>query len=266
MSIRHNQYLPGLFNSNSNSFVPSNLSGLQIWFDPKALSNIQLSGSNVSQIIDRSPNAWVAAPAATTQGPVLELNYRNGNPVLNFNVPSIAYNLVYANGTTFVNAGTPYHMFVFVNSGDFSIFQFGRLFNLGTTGFSSSPTGYFLFFSNATGYQGLNVGFAPPSTDWIRGANMPIGADTILEITWNGLGPPYLTGYYTLTYNGTTSDTPASSGMDISQNNVNSFGSASQEANSSFNGAMGDFIMYNRILSTPERTQVINYLRTAWSI
>lgn len=243
-------------------FTPASLSGLDFWFNPKNAASVTTSAGVITKITDQSPNAWAGMPGSGFTGPTYQANYRNGNSVMKF---TGTQNIDFAGQTPFVNSGQGFHLFFFINSGDFSLSAFTRFFNLSENA-GLGAQGYHAFYSNDPSYTGLNFGVTGTFNGCI-GAAAPIATDNILEISWNGVSQVYNSGSYFLAFNGGASSPITANGGQTPQTINNSLGSPDPEGFAALNnGVLGDCIKYNRVLSAPERLQVINYLKTAWNL
>lgn len=246
-----------LIKTSDTAFAPTDLSNLDFWFNPRDSSSVTLSGSNITQIVDKGPNAYTGVPGSGFTGPQIASSYRNGMNAIQM---TNGGNLDFAGTTTMVASGVPYHLFMFINSGNFSSSSFPRVFNLSS---SISTFGYFSFFSNNGSYAGFNVGMTGVM-NFVNGPAAPIGTDCILEIQWDGTS--LLPAAYQMIYNGTTVDTVVNNPGGVPQELNNSIGSPDPEAMASINGVLGDYLKYSRILTSGERADVISYLKTAWNL
>ncbi len=72
------------FAPESLDFIPSDLSGLSLWFDAADSSTVTLSGSNVSNWDDKSGNGNHVTQGTAGNQPTLVNNVQNGLPAIRF--------------------------------------------------------------------------------------------------------------------------------------------------------------------------------------
>lgn len=66
------------------AFTPLNLSNLKFFIDPSNSSKVTLSGSNITQVVDSSTNAFVFAQATGASQPTIVTADLNGNNTMSF--------------------------------------------------------------------------------------------------------------------------------------------------------------------------------------
>ena len=223
-------------NAASATFTPSSLGGLTLWTNPKNLGSLTLDGSNnVDSQLDLSSNARTATQTGANR-PVWGASVINGNPAISY---------------------TP-----------------GQFQNLSS---SISLTNYTMFAV----YQPTDVG----GVQCILGS----GGSTIISTNGGTIAELYASAYrdWTISFsNGVPVIITNTCASDVSTatlavNNVSQTVAITSGSTTSFsldwigkgytapfllNGALGEVIVYNRVLSGPEIAQVYAYLSANWAI
>jgi hypothetical protein len=234
--------------------VPTQIPGLSLWLDPTDLTKISLSNGNVISITDKA-SAQVFSGGVP---PRYTSNIQNGQPVINFTGSN------YLSNTTYVFPNLNYTIFSIQNlqSTVGNVLGYQRVI----TANAGVSTNNFIFM----GAQGINVaGFtAFNSTNWndtnaispnVNNSNVwriaSFTVDSTLATSNNLL--PYIDGISKTVKVGATG---AFTGLLFG--GLISGGSSNQ----SWNGYVGDILIYNQVLTTAQRQQVEGYLAYKWGL
>lgn len=217
----------------SGGFLPSTISGLEIWLDASKASSVTLNGSNVSEWRDRraSSSAKVAQTVAAQQ-PTWSAASRNALGGVNF--PA---------GTNLTTAIAGYS------------FSFAQ------------PTTYFMVFQAPT----TDASWAPFDGDNSRqhvfgnaGTEMRMFAGSAPVIATLALSQWYIA---VLTFNGASSthriSTKTASTTDAGSSSIDALRLGS---GAGLRGDMNEFGMFSKVLSDAESGSIIDYLANKWAI
>jgi hypothetical protein len=233
--------------TNAAVFVPTQISGCQLWLDATDSSKITLSGASVTQWKDK-----VSGITMTTQGTTANATLVkgiNGNQAIYFN--NSASDSVYMSGT-FANllVGTAFYVIQAFSQRTISWRPFATWWN----------TGQF----PAYGYLGLTtVNTVGPYTTFASPNGTPTqvltaGSNYMISYGWSG----------TTTYV-TTNGSALETGSQQSYNsNTSTFwiGADGTGATERITLYYGEMIFYNSVLTTTQRQQVEGYLAWKWGL
>jgi len=233
--------------------VPTQIPGLSLWLDPTDLTKISLSNGNVISITDKA-SAQVFSGGVP---PRYTSNIQNRQPVINFTGSNYLSNTTYVfpnlNYTIFsiqnlqstVGNGAGFQRVITGNIGGSANFIFMGVRGTSVAGFTGS---------NSSGWNDIDV--ITPSVDnlnvW-RIASFTV--DSTIASVNNLL--PYIDGISKTVKVGATA---AFTGLLFG--GLISGGSSNQ----SWNGYVGDILIYNQVLTTAQRQQVEGYLAYKWGL
>ena len=220
--------------------------GCQLWLDATDSSTLTLSGSNVTQWRDKSGNA--ANATASGNGLFYTQSAINSNyaVLLPGNSP-----YVYFTGASI--SGTIYNAVFIVATTISGITQYARLFSFGGSSDYNSIGNMVIDWNSPGGIIIERNQIITPSTNPLV-YSTPFITSTVISGT-SALG--YINGSNTLT--GTTTST----NFTYSQYELGSYTGFSAY---SWFGYVGEVIVYNSLISDPQRQQVEGYLAWKWGL
>jgi hypothetical protein len=244
------------------AFDPRNISSLAGWWDASDASTVTLNGSSVSQLNDKSGLARNASQGTAANQPTTTTI--NGKTAMLFDG---------SNDHLLLGAG----LFSFAHTDSFSIVAVAKRTSdsgigciLGKQESSGNARGYALtVFSTAStpsNVLGLQLRNASAAQAW-RNSAWTFGQDpVIVSSVYSGTGT---VAGMTLKQNGsertysTQSDTLAGNTI---ANAVNACIGSRQTGNLSFNGSIGEIIVYAKALSSGEVSRLERYLAAKWGV
>jgi hypothetical protein len=216
---------------NTPVFVPTQISGCQLWLDAADSSTVSLSGTTVTSWNNKVPSGIATT---TVSSPSLSGNYLNRIQTLRFNGNSITATL-----------STP------VGTGDYAMFAVWLTINGGTEAvLSIGPNGG---PAAGLGYNGAYYNlyeWGQTESQYVAGKNQ-----YVLE------SGTRVSGIKTVFYNG-ISGTPASGTLNLT--NTTLF--VGNGTGFPINGEIGEVILYQATLTTAQRQQVEGYLAWKWGL
>lgn len=232
------------------AFSPNQISGLKLWLDADDASTITLNGSNVSQWNDKSTNAYNFSQATAANQPARTLSGQNGKTVLTFATNDFLQNIT-------INWGASASTLFFVGKED----------KTGGTGFMN----LFTTGTGATGQWGYGVQNDPNEkisifdigqAAFYFAQTMSSGNADILCFTSAGISGTSVTANL---FKNQTAD----ANNPLTATNTTSaagalLGSSAAGVEAYF-GTVCEVIMYDSVLSTTNRNQVEDYLKTKWA-
>jgi len=220
------------------AFIPTLISGCQLWMDAADSSTITRSGANITQWNDKANN--YSGPA--TNNPQYNSNPINGLPTIRFDGSSNRYVLISANNYNY--SFMTYFMVIRWISGTGGFMGTDTPSNYGRALAVSSPNVQLLLYSQ---FYTTSI----PLT-----ANQPC----ILSAYFNG------TTNFTVILNGTATVFAVAQGGGNTNTNGFNIGvfNPLNSGNHSFD--MGEGIVYSSILSDTQRQQVEGYLAWKWGL
>jgi len=227
--------------------IPS--SGLQLWL--KADSGVSTSGSSVTAWLDQSPNAYNFVPDSVTADISLVSSVVNLNnkPAIRFRTVNNNGNIGLYNNTVFTGkSAILVYILESVAGFEYSVIYENSGINLYTSYDNGNRRfgGYFNQFYNATTLSTLNV-------PYIRSCLTDNGVALNFFLNGNADGTPTGNGFYPR-----TQTVIGNGGARLA---VNPSG-----LNQPFQGYLAEIVVYDRVLTTPERQQVENYLNSKYNI
>jgi len=238
-------------------FSPANLSGLSLWL--KADAGVTLSGSNVTAWADQSGNGRHAS--SVDVDPTYNSSDLNGKPTISLSSVAVGENQSLSiDGNPMGASGATAFVVNYVDPAVFSVDDEGGDANGALLGnFGSAENGSHwpyglansVYDSFATDLRKGGLGLPTGITNW--NIYSVYSQDNDWKIFCNG------TEFYfdnaNVYSNAIANDTSLYIGM---QNNSGS--------NQIFKGKVAEVVVYNRVLTTPERQQVEAYLNTKYAI
>lgn len=259
--------LLGIIASASAPPPTSPVAGYKAWYDASDTGTITVSGSAVTQWNDKSANAYNLTQSTAAYRPLSGTRTLNGKNVIDFDGSNDSLQAATASNWTFLS-----------NSGGSSIF-------LVITNDTSASTQYTLstLFDGSSSYVGTvlerrtddNVGI------FVRNANSGNGA---IGSTNQGALADGTSTYYTALLdpnNGTTADRAISrvnGGAEIKNNTFTQSPSASVASiplivgdytaggGLGVDGAIGEILFYDSVLSATDRAKNESYLKNKWGL
>ncbi len=239
---------PRLLRPRATGFNPRSLSGLLAWYDPSDASSVTLNGSNISQLADKSGNGRNATQSTAAVQPARVSAVQNGLSVCRFNGTTrndeLVVSIPMSSAVTLFWLGTP------TTGKDDTYLVSGS----GSGGRPAIISRYTLI----VGGLGLRRDYAyfGGGGDSAVIATSASGFSVVAYTLTDGVS---VIGYLNGTQ--TVSATPANT---ISGLNIIRLGSASAVAFA--NADLGEFLVWNRVLSASERQRVERYLGRKWGI
>ena len=227
----------------SSTFSPRSISGLAAWYDASDSSRVVLNAGNVSQIADKSGNNRNATQATAARQPLYQAALQNGrNGVRNDKAESfLQFDSPLGTAMTLFYAGKP-----------------STQSNSYILGGSTSDTGILSRFNNGgtiRDYEWWNGG----GSDRLIIATSQAGF-SVIGLTHQDAGPIF--SYV----NGAQTNTKATASATITGTSLKILGAANTAGSAPANNEYGEFLVYNRVLTTAERQRVERYLATRWNI
>ena len=234
---------------NMSNNIISNISSLIADFD--ATANVTSSNGNVSSWTDKY--ASIIASAGSTQ-PKLTTNYINTYPAIDFGSASGSI-LVTNNASTTTTELTLFFVMKAYSRGGYNQFCTSR--------FGWGPGAIHLLL-NGTQFQFAIYG-SSTVFDFYTGTNPTLGSPFLLAITINTVAGCTITHRYNGTL-GTIYSTSSSTTNMVANFEIGNWTLKEYGGDRTFNGGIGQFIHYNKILSTTEIQQVEGYLAWKWGL
>ena len=232
------------------SFSPANLSGLSLWL--KADAGVTLSGSNVTAWEDQSENGIYASPVDVN--PTYNSSDLNGKPTISLSSVAVGDNQSFVlDGNPMGASGTTAFAVVYVEDVCDAENDNGPIFgDFGSAGASS----HYPYGQDCSVYDGF------ASQD----RKGPLTAPSTITDIWSLYSVVSTENDWRNYVNGAL----------MHSDNTNVYSNAPYDASLyiGFSGAFGytlkgkiaEAITYNRVLTTPERQQVEEYLNTKYAI
>ncbi len=246
--------------SNTPPFLPSQISGLQLWFDAADSATLTISGSNITRWNDKSSNAYSIAQASATRQPFYLPNAQNGLPA----VQLATARWIFTESSNIPN---------FTTSAATSVFIAARNGTTGTTynainsvrlvaGTISATSRYQIFFDGNTDttLRGVNAAiFSSPTNAQLRNSTNIVPASTSAVVGFTADSTTLL-----LSVNGNTSSTGGVPLTSSSDGTYFQFGDSRGFATISSDVRVYEMVGYSVALTTAQRQQVEGYLAWKW--
>lgn len=248
-------------NSSSRSFTltvtnsPILISGLHSWYDASDASSIVSSSGNVTQWNDKSGNARHAVISGGGSSPKTGVASLNGKNVITFN-GSTEFLVAPASITS--NAFTFFAVYR-RNSGGAT---YGRVLSLFANGGSDyADTNGFEFHAANASFLGVSAPLigAYRNASAVTATSINYGTTYLLSATLNG-------GTVSHNNSGATSSGSTSTTSINAQNLNLGAGGPGGGGDQFLNGYFAEHILYTRVLTTQEISDIRSYLSTKWGV
>ena len=224
--------------TSSSYFLPTAISGCQLWMDAADSTTITRSGANISQWNDKA-NLYTGT---ATNNPQYNSNPINGLPTIRFDGGSSRYVLLTANNFNY--STMTYCLVIRWISGSGGFMGTDTPGNYGRALAISSPNVQLLLYSQF----------------YTTTVPLPAGQPCILFAYFNG------TTDFTVILNGTKTLFSVAQGSGNTNTNGFNIGVFNPGNGGSHSFDMGEGIVYNSILSDAQRQQVEGYLSWKWGL
>lgn len=250
-------HMSGIGCATFGTFLAAAASGLPYtanlvgWWDPSVAASVTLSSGKVSQLNDLSGNAWHMLQATATNQPTYTTGMQNG-----------------LNGLTFSGAQhlTPSSTKAY---GALTLFVVVRFTNNASTGIAFGYSGY------SADFQNRNANGATPNLTWAMQAKPGPSGTAVLKTNNASLDTAWHVAH--VLRDTTTFDPRHDAGSAWVQPTGFSNGTLSAVTNPGklwlgtrndlavpYTGEMGEVLLYNAVLGSTDRTNVLNYLKAKW--
>ena len=233
-----------------NSFLPTQISGCQLWFDAADRTTFTLNGSAVSSWRDKSVNGYSVGQATGGNQPTYATNLLNGLPGIQLSASTYLYQL----GSSMPNFASSSSTTVFMVAKNGS--SLGGGWNIVNTIWFNGPATlryHFSFGQNGTNGVTLyaNSGFIGQTTV------VPLNTNAIIGFTVASSG-------INIDVNGTLTNYTGASAVSANDSTWFIFGDARGTFVSDVN--LYEFIGFSTTLTTAQRQQVEGYLAAKWGL
>jgi len=247
----------------SGPFTPSGLSGLVMWLDAQDTSTITTAaGAELISWADKSTNGLTMGELHPGSNPTLSVTGLNGKQAIDYSGANQLSASSFGSAMEFLAGGsdTGYSYFM-VYKADTVNSTTGIM----SRGRSTNGPYYWIFnpdtilVRNATGGS-VFIG--------IQGTALALTTPLVVGLTYSGSAT---FNSFEITVNGSAStitlaSTSAEAYLNMQADTGNlTFGNQGS-GTQFFNGQIGEFIMYNRRLTSAQQTQVTNYLLAQWGL
>ena len=249
---------PRLLRPRISGFNPKSVPGLFAWWDFADSSSLTLSGSNITQVLDKSGNNRTASQATGNNQPTLATAARNGRNAAQFDGVNDALDA--SIGSSQFTAMTVFAVVIADGAGGGSL---GRIFDRGFQGSN-------LQRNNAN----TALAFTPPWTDATGNATQRSAASSFPLSSWLILGVKYTGGTVTGTdilprinrAASTAGLTGTSAGFSVSQSATLNIGNRSQSDgyDRGWDGKIGELLVYSASLTDAQVVAVETHLAKKW--
>jgi hypothetical protein len=238
------------------SFSPIDVSGCILWLDCADPTSMTLSGSNVSQLNDKSGSGNHAIQATGSNQPILVSDVRSGNSVVRFSglgVSNTTTTTFFSNtAMSFPNA--PYTVFAVAQSSNtVSYTSYSYIFNVGATTtyallVGSRTSTFTTFAGNGSSWNDANaLSGTQPTSNWTTMSVVNRGTNSGLF--------PYINGNLRTLKNGPT---VARTGYTIGE-------APAPFRGQNWNGDIGEILVFNRDIGA-DRQRIEGYLTRKWGL
>lgn len=249
---------PRLLRPRATGFNPKSILGLFGWWDFSDSSTLTLSGSSITQVLDKSGNSRTASQGTANNQPTLATGARNGLSAAQFDGTNDALDA--AIGTSQFTALTVFAVAIADGAGGGSL---GRIFDRGSQGSNLQRNN-----ANAA------LTFTPPWTGATGNVTQRSAANSFPLSSWLLLSVKYTGGTVTESdilprvnrAASTAGLVGTSSGFAVSQSSTLNIGnrSLSDGYDRGWNGKIGELLMYAASLTDSQVTAVEAYLAKKW--
>ena len=232
-----------------NSFLPTQISGCQLWLDAADPSVVIKSGTTVTAWNDKSGNGNNGTASGS---PVLLANSLNGS------YPSIYFNGSSSIAGATVVSGTTLTAFCILQTTDANLNTNGRLLSLSTPGQNDYNTNL-----TASAFIQVNPTYIGTSRGGIGSIvyDVPVGTSALVATIFDGNTSNTFYG------NGSSVVTATAAGWNQSFSiTTYCIGNAINPNGAWYKGRIGEIILYSTALTNPQRQQVEGYLAWKWGL
>ena len=229
-------------------FTPTSIAGLRVWLDASDATTINagspVDGDGIATWTDKSSNAYSFAQASAPSRPLFKTNIQNSKSIARGSASVISA----ATGADLTN----FTVFVVVSVTTFRQFDAILSSNNQPTGQATIELGatsqFDVWDNNVGAVMATGLGTAPTATF------------QILCVTYTQTTPA---GVFYIA--NVSKNTTSQSGMLLSCGNMTLFDDATSSF-TAFRGDIGEVIVYDSVLSSTDRTNAYNYLKTKWGL
>ena len=208
-----------------------------LWYDFSDESTVTVASSQITQVQSKGTRAWTLSKSTTGPGHVTGINSlkcldwgssQHANYLRNTDTTSTAIGEIYVVVDGAFGGIFPDYAGLFTGTGGSAWYFLG---NPSTGNFGESGTGFNRLFVNGDATNRINTAFNSPSID----------SPAIIRVL-----------------NDASSTFNATDGFQIGNDRTN--------ANRGWFGLVGEYMVYSSVLSTDNRTKVMDYLSAKWNI
>lgn len=248
-------------------FSPNQISNLVLWLDASSPTTINagspVDGDQVSSWTDKSTNAVSYTQATSGKQPLYKTNIVNGKSAMLF--ANASGQLLKEAATTLISTGTGFTSFFVAKLTAFSQpYMYGYCFKQATSAVSPS----FGYSSNAA-YKDAFFGCDTGGITWkvFRGTTLsnPTTTWNYVEVNYNGSGATTI-GNFNMNFDTAAATLTSASSNDGATSNVIGSGFQLGTDTYSWNGYIAEWIVYNKLISAGERTNMQAYFLSKYGI
>jgi hypothetical protein len=238
-------------------FLPTQVPGNQLWFDAGDSSSFLLSGTNITQWRDKSPNAYSVFQATAANQPALVNNMQNGLPGVQFTTASFLSNA----GSNMPNFASGGSTSVFIAARNASANTGWNIINTiwFTAGAGAGATLRYHFSFNQATTAGTTLYTNGVITGQVTSNATPVNSNAILGFTASSSSQTIHTNGSVNTYSGVTLPNANDATLFILGENRNSVGVGS-------NIVVFEMLGYNTQVTNIQRQQIEGYLAWKWGM
>jgi hypothetical protein len=241
---------------NGPVFVPTQISGCQVWFDAADANTFSTTGSNITQWRDKSSNAYSIGQSTATKQPFYIANAQNGLP----GVQLTTTRFIYTESSNMPNFTTTAATTVFVAARNGSTGTgYNAINSVWLSGASALTTRYQLFFDRDSGSLSRGPNLYLSGTFRIQNTSNVIAASTAGVVGFTASASSIL-----LSVNGNTSTAAGAAPTSANDATYFQFGDSRGISTLSSDVQIFEMIGYSVQLTTSERQQVEGYLAWKW--
>ena len=234
-----------------NTFLPTQISGCQLWFDAADRTTFTLNGSAVSSWRDKSANGYSVGQATGGNQPTYATNLLNGLPGIQLSASTYLYQV----GSSMPNFASATAVTVFIVAKNGSSYPSG--------GWNIVNTMYFGGVSTQRYHFSFGQDFANGVTLYAN--NSFIGQTTVVPLNTNAIiGFTVASTGTNIDVNGTLTNYTGASLISANNSTWFIFGDARGTYVSDVN--IYEFIGFSSTLTTAQRQQVEGYLAQKWGL
>jgi nuclear transport factor 2 (NTF2) superfamily protein len=242
--------------SNTPVFVPTQISGCQVWFDAADKSTFSITGSNITQWRDKSSNAYSIGQATTARQPFYIPNAQNGLAA----VQLATARWIFTESSNMPNFTTSAATSVFVAARNGTTGTgYNAINSVWISGASALTTRYQLFFDRDSGSLSRGPNLYLSGTFRIQNTTNVVAASTAGVVGFTASASSIL-----LSVNGNTSTAAGAAPTSANDATYFQFGDSRGISTLSSDVQIFEMIGYSTELTTAQRQQVEGYLAWKW--